>query len=105
MNVISFIVALAASIFSVVVVATDISYQLTAEEQLFAWVRSFGGRIDGITLMSPSDGPRGLFTTKDFVNQSIIMVIPPEVMIVSKMLYKHHQEKEENTNIAQPQLY
>lgn len=81
MNAISFIVALTAAILSVVVVAKDISYQLTAEEQLFAWVRSFGGRIDGITLMSPSDGPRGLFTTKDFGNESIIMVIPPEVMI------------------------
>ena len=73
--------AVSFGILSLLAASQKINLQLTAEEQLFAWVRSFGGKIDGITLMNPGDGPRGLFTTKEFVNESIIMVIPPEVMI------------------------
>lgn len=48
---------------------------------LNAWVRSHGGAIDGLTLMTPSDGPRGLFTTKEFKNSSIMLIIPHEIMI------------------------
>ena len=73
--------AVSFGILSLLAASRKINLQLTAEEQLFAWVRSFGGQVDGITLMNPGDGPRGLFTTKEFVNESIIMVIPPEVMI------------------------
>lgn len=58
-----------------------VQLELTPEEQLFGWVRSYGGRISGLTLMTQSNGMRGLFTTNDFTEGSIMLVIPMEVII------------------------
>ena len=73
----------AAFLFALLVCVSSagLSYQLTNVESLFAWVRSLGGTVDGITIMTPENGPRGLWTTKPHKNNSVMLVVPAEAMI------------------------
>ena len=51
------------------------------EIAIFDWVRAHGGIVDGLAIFQPKDKPRGLYTTKQFKNSSILLSIPNEVMI------------------------
>ena len=51
------------------------------EIAIFDWVRANGGIVDGIAIFSPKNKPRGLYTTKQFKNDTLMLSIPNEVMI------------------------
>ena len=51
------------------------------EIAIFDWVRSHGGIVDGVAIFSPKNKPRGLYTTKQFKNGTMLLSIPNEVMI------------------------